>query len=161
LDQLRNRTGAATTIGGLDAGTLLAPDTVRRIACDAGVIPIVLGAEGEVLDWGRERRLFTPAQTKGLWLRDGGCTFPGCSAPPQWCDVHHLVHWADHGPTDLGNAALLCERHHTIVHSRRLAGHVADGHLADDRPGGLVRWDLTRGSYDDLLRDRGVPHLRA
>lgn len=170
-DQLRDRTGAATTIGGLDAGTLLAPDTVRRIACDAAVIPIVLGADGEVLDWGRERRLFTPAQTKRLWLRDGGCTFPGCSAPPQWCDGHHLVHWADHGPTDLNNAALLCERHHTIVHSRRLAGHIARDHVAhdqgaddrgaDDHAGGLVRWDLTRGSYDDLLRDRGVPPLRA
>jgi hypothetical protein len=98
-DQLRERTGAATTIGGLDAGTLLAPDTVRRIACDAAIIPIVLGTEGEVLDWGRERRLFSPAQTKRLWLRDGGCTFPGCSAPPQWCDVElprfhgHLNQW--------------------------------------------------------------------
>ena len=71
----------------------------------------------------------------------------------------------------MSNAALLCERHHTIVHSRRLAGHLADGHLADGHlagghvedghAGGHVRWDLTRGSYDDLLRERGVPPLRA
>lgn len=93
-------------------------------------------------------------------------TFCGYSAPPQWCDGHHLVHWADHGPTDLNNAALLCERHHTIVHSRRLAGHIAHDHGAHDHgahdhAGGLVRWNLTRGSYDDLLRDRGVPPLRA
>ena len=66
----------------------------------------------------------------------------------------------------MSNAALLCERHHTIVHSRRLAGHVADGHVEgghveDGHAGGHVRWDLTRGSYDDLLRERGVPPLRA
>lgn len=64
---------------------------------------------------------------------------------------HHLIHWVDHGTTDLDNAALLCERHHTIVHSRRLAGHVL--HEAD---GTRVEWDLTRGSYDDLLAHRAA-----
>jgi len=151
-EQLRRRTGAATTIGNLDAGTLLAPETIRRIACDAGVIPIVLGSSGEVLDWGRERRFFTPAQTKRLWLRDGGCTFPGCSAPPQWADAHHLVHWADGGQSDLTNAALLCERHHTVVHDRRLAGRLTDRQVA---------WDLRRGSYDELLRGACAPPARA
>ena len=151
-EQLRRRTGAATTIGNLDAGTLLAPETIRRIACDAGVIPIVLGSSGEVLDWGRERRFFTPAQTKRLWLRDGGCTFPGCSAPPQWADAHHLVHWADGGRSDLTNAALLCERHHTVVHDRRLAGRLTDRQVA---------WDLRRGSYDELLRGACAPPARA
>ena len=69
-------------------------------------------------------RFFTPAQTKRLWLRDGGCTYPGCGMPPHWTDAHHLVHWADFGPSDLDNAALLCERHHTVVHSGRFAGEV-------------------------------------
>jgi hypothetical protein len=103
---------AGTVTGSADAGTLLAPETVRRIACDAALIPAVLGTGGEVLDWGRERRLFTPAQVKRLWLRDGGCTYPGCATPAQWCDAHHLTHWADGGPTSLENAALLCGRHH-------------------------------------------------
>jgi hypothetical protein len=102
----------------LGTGTLLAPETVRRIACDAAVIPVVLGTQGEVLELGRKRRLFSPGQLAALWLRDGGCTIPGCHAPPWWCDGHHVTHWANGGATDVGNAALLCGRHHTIVHQR-------------------------------------------
>ena len=148
---LRETAGAATPLGGLDTGTHLAPETVRRLACDASVVPVVLGSGGEVLDLGRTVRFFTPAQTRRLWLRDGGCTYPGCGAPPAWTDGHHLVHWADFGPSDLGNAALLCERHHTIVHQRRLAGQVVT------RPeGDRVQWDLTRGSYDQLLARRAA-----
>lgn len=140
---------AGATVGGADSGTLLAPETVRRLACDASIIPVVLGTRGEVLDFGHEKRLFTPAQTKRLWLRDGGCTFPGCSAPAHWCQAHHLVHWADVGPTDLENAALVCRHHHTTVHKRHLAGV-----LVHDEEGEHVEWDLTRGSYDLLLAQR-------
>ena len=150
-DDLKAGLGAATTLGGLDAGTHLAPETVRRLCCDGSVIPIVLNGRGEVVDWGLERRYFTDAQTKRLWLRDGACTYPGCDAPPQWTDAHHLVHWADLGPSNLGNAALLCERHHTIVHTRRLAGRVVRGPLGE-----RVEWDLTRGSYDELLARRAA-----
>jgi hypothetical protein len=150
-ESLRDGLGAGTTLGGLDAGTHLAPETVRRLACDGSVIPVVLGSAGEVLDQGREQRCFTDAQTKRLWLRDGGCTYPGCDAPPQWADGHHLVHWADSGPSDLDNAALLCGRHHTIVHSRRLAGRVVKGSFGE-----RVEWDLTRGSYDELLARRAA-----
>ncbi len=150
-DSLRSSTGAATTLGGLDTGSHLAPETVRRLACDASVIPVVLGSQGEVVDLGRAIRLFTPAQTRRLWLRDGGCTYPGCGAPPAWTDGHHLVHWADFGPTNLDNAALLCERHHTIVHQRRLAGRVVRGPQGDH-----VEWDLSRGSYDALISRRAA-----
>ena len=64
---------------------------------------------------------------------------------------HHLVHWADLGPSDLANAALLCDRHHTIVHNRRYAGRVVK-----DAHGERVEWDLARGSYDDLLARRAA-----
>ena len=100
-ESLQDGLGAATTLGGLDAGTHLAPETVRRLCCDGSVIPVVLGSNSEVLDWGLEKRFFTDAQTKRLWLRDGGCTYPGCDAPPQWTDAHHLVHWADSDPPTL------------------------------------------------------------
>ena len=141
------RTRAGTICGGTATGTLVAPETVRRLACDADLIPAVLGTRGEVLDLGRRKRLFTSAQTRALWLRDGGCTFPGCSIPAQWADAHHLWHWADGGPTDLSWAALLCGRHHTVVHQRRYSGQVtADG----------VVWDLTAGAYDDFLARRRV-----
>src|SRR6476661_7955918 len=115
LDDLKDACGSGTVLGN---GTLLAPETVRRIACDAAVIPVVLGTQGEVLELGRKRRLFSPGQLAALWLGDKGCTIPGCHAPPWWCDGHHVIHWANGGPTDVGNAALLCGRHHTIVHQR-------------------------------------------
>ncbi|HLS26551.1 MAG TPA: DUF222 domain-containing protein [Beutenbergiaceae bacterium] len=108
--------GAGVTM----TGQVLSPATVRRMACDAGIIPVVLGTEGEILDMGREKRLFTPAQHRALWHRDKRCTFPGCTIPPQWCAAHHIQHWVDGGPTDLDNAALLCQRHHTYVHTNQL-----------------------------------------
>ena len=155
--------GAGTTLGGSDTGTILGPETVRRLACNASILPLVLGTDGEIVDQGRQHRLFTPAQIRRLWLRDGGCTYPGCSMPPHWADAHHVVHWADFGPTDLGNAALLCQRHHTLVHTRRLAGAVVQdptstraGTSAGTGAGTRVEWDLTRGSYDQLLARRAA-----
>jgi hypothetical protein len=136
VDDLVGRVGAGTVLGSRAAGTLIGPDTVRKLACDAGIIPVVLGGHGEILDLGREQRLFSKGQVRALWLRDGHCTFPACDAPAAWCDAHHLVHWIDGGLTDLSNAALLCGRHHTIVHRDRLAGTVTDhGVVWDQRPG--------------------------
>ncbi len=107
--------------GGITAtGEVLAPSTVRKMACDGGIIPVVLGGDGEILDLGRATRFFTPAQKKALWLRDRGCTFPECTMPAQWTDAHHLDWWSRGGRTDLDRAALLCERHHTVVHQRDL-----------------------------------------
>ncbi|KGN30591.1 endonuclease [Knoellia flava TL1] len=142
--------GAGTLLGALTSGDLVTPDTVRRWTCDATIIPTVLNPVGDVVDLGRATRLFTPAQIKRLWLRDRHCTYPGCDAPAAWTDAHHLTHWADGGASDLSNAALLCQRHHTIVHSRRLHGHFTTD--TDGRQ--HVTWDLTRGSYDDALATR-------
>jgi hypothetical protein len=145
LEDLVARANAATVFASGEAGTLLGPETARRVACDAGVVPVVLGKDGQILDLGRRFRLFTSAQLRALWLRDGGCTFPGCTVPASWCDGHHLRHWADGGATDLGNAALLCGRHHTIVHRKGYHAELVDGR---------VRWDLTPGAYDHWLADR-------
>lgn len=141
---LVRESGAGATTGGTDDGSLLGAGTVRRLACDAGVLPVVLGGRGEVLDLGREWRYFTGAQAKALWLRDRRCTMAGCGMPASWCDAHHLWHWCDGGPTDLEFGALLCGYHHTWVHRHRLAGRVV---------GGQVVWDLTPGSYDTYLRE--------
>jgi hypothetical protein len=113
-EDLKTRSGAGSTI----TGQLLGMETIRRIACDAMIIPVVLGTGSEVLDVGRGRRLFTPGLLRALWLRDRGCTIPGCTAPPFWADAHHLIHWVDGGVTSLLNGALLCGRHHTIAHQR-------------------------------------------
>jgi hypothetical protein len=123
-DDLAARVGAATVVGSTQGGSLIAPETVRRLACDANVIPTVLGSRGEILDQGRSTRLATPGQLAALWLRDAGCSFPGCTTPAHWCDAHHLVHWADGGASDLTNLALLCGRHHSVVHRDQLIGHV-------------------------------------
>ncbi len=88
---------------------------LRRAAADAEVIPAVLGGKSEVLDWGRSRRLFTPAQRLALVERDGGCAW--CNAPPSWCEAHHIRWWErDAGPTDMANAVLMCARCHHRVH---------------------------------------------
>ena len=114
----RTGAGSRARAGTTMTGKLLAPETIRRMACDATIIPVVLGTDSEVLDVGRAKRLFTPGMLHALWLRDKGCTIPGCWAPPFWADAHHIVHWADGGPTALTNAALLCGRHHTLAHQR-------------------------------------------
>ncbi|MGW2623530.1 DUF222 domain-containing protein [Micromonospora taraxaci] len=102
--------------GALDIGLQLTPDTVRRLACDATILPAVLGGTSQVLDVGRQRRLITGPLRRALVLRDGGCAFPGCDRPPRWCAAHHIHHWADGGPTNLHNAVLLCGHHHRHIH---------------------------------------------
>ena len=113
---LLERTGAGTTL----TGELLAPETVRRMACDAGIIPAVLGVRGaRSSTWAGPSGWSPPSRCRRWDLRDRGCTFPGCSRPPSWCDAHHVWHWCDGGPTDPPNLALLCPRHHTIVAPER------------------------------------------
>ena len=145
-DDLAARVGAATVVGSAQGGSLIAPETARRLACDANVIPTVLGSRGEILDQGRSTRLATPGQLAALWLRDAGCSFPGCTTPAHWCDAHHLVHWADGGTSDLTNLALLCGRHHSVVHRDHLIGHVTDA---------TVTWNVIPSSYD--RRHHAIP----
>ncbi|MET8252820.1 DUF222 domain-containing protein [Micromonospora sp. NPDC005197] len=102
--------------GTLDTGPRLTPETVRRLACDAAILPAVLGSAGQPLDVGRQRRLITGPLRRALVLRDRGCAFPGCDRPPRWCDAHHIHHWADGGDTSLANAVLLCGHHHRHLH---------------------------------------------
>jgi hypothetical protein len=112
IDTLRSQIGAAT----LDDGAPLTAAAARRLACDAAILPAVLGGASQVLDVGRERRLFTGPLRRALVLRDRGCAFPGCDRPPRWTDGHHIVSWLDGGPTSLANAVLLCGHHHRLIH---------------------------------------------
>lgn len=97
-------------------GSRIDPSTIRRLACDADILPMVLGGDGKPLDVGRKKRLFTPAQRVALAHRDGGCAFPGCDRPPGWCEAHHLRPWAAGGATNLADGVLLCARHHRTIH---------------------------------------------
>jgi hypothetical protein len=115
-EQLRDQLG----VGYLpDSGTIPA-STVRKLACDAKIIPIVLGADGIPMDVGRTTRVVSPGMRTALDERDKGCTEPGCDRPPAWCDAHHVVSWLDDGITALINLVLLCRRHHTMVHQGKL-----------------------------------------
>lgn len=115
---------AGTATGVADNGQVLSAGTIRRLACEATIIPAVLGAGSTVLDLGYTERYFTPAQRRALIIRDKGCTYPGCTIPAQWCEAHHITHWCHGGPTDVSNGALLCGRHHTIVHQLELTATV-------------------------------------
>jgi len=106
--------GAGTAT--LGSGVPVTAETARRLACDATLIPAVLGGAGEPLDLGRAARLVSTAQRRALVLRDHGCRFPGCDRPLQWTDAHHLVPWANDDPTNLDNLVSLCRWHHSAVH---------------------------------------------
>ncbi len=98
-------------------GAFVTPATMRRMTCDAAIIPMVLGSEGEPLDVGRKTRTIKPALRRAIEKRDKHCTWHGCFAPASWCDVHHDKHWADGGETSLANCRLLCRKHHTATHN--------------------------------------------
>lgn len=111
-----------TLVGGvapatLDTGDRISAGEARRMACQAGVIPTVLGTRSQVLDLGRTARLFSRPQRAALAIRQSHrCAAEGCDRPTAWCDAHHLVGWAAGGPTDLDSGVLICPRHHTLVH---------------------------------------------
>jgi hypothetical protein len=89
----------------------------QELACDAEIRLMRLGEPGEVLSLGRTRRLFSPDQRLALNVRDGGCVWPHCTAPPAWCDAHHAIPWSKGGPTDVSNGVLLCPAHHQMLHT--------------------------------------------
>lgn len=88
----------------------------RRLACNAQIIPAVLGKDSEILDLGRAARLFTKAQRRALALRDKTCRAEGCTIPGTCSEAHHLVPWSHGGETDLHNSVLLCSSHHHRAH---------------------------------------------
>ena len=112
---LRPKTLAGIAPGMLGDEVVLTPEAARRVACDATVTEITTDGT-TVLDVGRATRTIPAAIRRALVARDGGCTEPGCGRPDRWCDAHHIVHWADGGPTSLENLTLLCRRHHRMRH---------------------------------------------
>jgi hypothetical protein len=114
LEALQRKLGCPP--GRLDTGAPLSAAAARRLACDAGIIPAVLGSPSEPLDIGRASRAVPTGLRRALAARDQGCAFPGCDRPMSWCDAHHIQHWADSGPTAISNLVLVCARHHSLVH---------------------------------------------
>jgi hypothetical protein len=135
------RTGAAAEAGVLQGVGPIHPETARRIACDAvktevTVAPPADGADAWLsavttplvpLSVGRATRIIPVHIRTALCTRDQGCRFPGCDRPIGWTDGHHIIHWADGGPTELDNLVSLCRRHHRAVHEQGWRIHMADG----------------------------------
>lgn len=90
--------------------------TIRRLACEAEIIPVVLGGHGVPLDVGRSRRLATAHQRRALEAFHTTCAVPDCATPFHHCQVHHIDYWESGGATDLDNMVPLCSRHHHAVH---------------------------------------------
>lgn len=101
--------------------------TLRYLAVDAAVLPVVMGGESLPLDLGRARRLFSPAQRRAIAARDGGCA--KCGAPVARCDVHHIRWWSRGGGTDIDNGVLLCVGCHHRVHDYGWEIVVERGHV--------------------------------
>jgi hypothetical protein len=125
-ESLTARTGHGRIEGHPDP---IAIETVERIACTNGTIPIHIDPHGQAIDVGREQRLFTRRQRIGLAARDGGCRWPNCERPPGWTEAHHINHWKrDHGDTSIDNGILLCRHHHLLLHDNHweISHHNAD-----------------------------------
>lgn len=151
-DQLPQHGGAASTVavmidlaaltgelrraGSLvGSGTPLSASRSRLIACNANLLPMVLGGASVPLDLGRSQRLYSKAQRLALAVRDGGCTFPDCDRPPAWTEVHHITAWAAGGRTDLKDAAPICPAHHHLVHAQGWELRVRGGQVQYRKPG--------------------------
>ena len=108
----------------LDTGEVISAGAARRLACEAGVIPIVLGGKSEVLDVGRRRRFHTRAQRLAIAQRDKTCVVGGCDAPPSRCHVHHVIPWSEGGGTSVKDGKLYCSAHHAMVHDPKRSGRL-------------------------------------
>jgi hypothetical protein len=135
-DALRGDTGRTSE---LDHAGPVEPEIARRIACDASIMRVVMSGRSQPLDVGRRTPVIPPAMRRAVIVRDRHCRFPGCDRPQTWCDAHHVVHWADGGPTALPNLLLLCRRHHRSVHQPRGFGlELLDGRPVFRRPDGSL-----------------------
>lgn len=133
LDELRKELGFAE----LGADGRLSAGEVRRLACNASIIPVVLGGKSEPLDLGRAARLFSPAQRKAMAIRDKTCRAEGCEIPAAWCEAHHFrAPWQRDGLTNLADGKLLCCYHHHRAHDDRF--------LQKELPSGDVRFHRRR-----------------
>jgi len=150
----------------LEEGPSLPIETVRRISCDAGIVPLLEDEQGEPLDVGRKTRSVPPAIRRALNARDAGCCFPGCTYR-RFLDAHHIEHWADGGETKLSNLMTLCRWHHRLVHEGKIVieKNPANGAWRFLRPDGDEYCLVARGDetpeyeWRDLKRthtDRGI-----
>lgn len=137
LAQLTQDLAAASVTGSSEGELRISAGQARRLACNAMIIPAVLGGRSEVLDLGRAQRLFTPAQRRAMAVRDKTCRADGCTIPAAWCEAHHFAApWSQGGLTNLDHGKLLCPWHHHRAHDNR--------YVVSEMPNGDVRFNRRR-----------------
>jgi hypothetical protein len=122
LVDLQTLQGHRGSLSEFDDGTVIDAETARRLACDAGVSRVLVNGGSAPLDIGRKTRTVPAGLRRALVVRDRGCTYAGCDRPPRWCEAHHIIPWAQNGPTSLENLRLLCRRHHRMLHPEHAQG---------------------------------------
>ena len=110
---------SASPVARLASGEALPAAEARRLACDADILPVVLGGASQPLDVGRRTRLATPAQRVALRAVHDSCCIAGCDVPFDWCEIHHITWWRHGGHSDLDNLAPVCSKHHHLIHDDR------------------------------------------
>lgn len=143
-DTLMGMLGTATL---LNTGDRITAGEARRIACDAEILPVVMGGDSVPLDVGRAQRLFTSTLRQLVIRRDQGCAFPGCDRGPAECQVHHIISWLLGGVTSLSNGVMLCTFHH----------HVVEPDPKDPNAGWLIRLDSAGNPEIAAPPGRGAP----
>jgi len=141
-------------------GVRLQDGTTRMLRCDPALTAVVVDGLGVPLDVGRTERLATPGQRRALAVRDGGCVFPGCEAPPGWTAAHHVTEFHDGGRTDAVNLAGLCRStHHGLVHSKGWQMHATgDGWFWFTSPTGNSFWSQRHGHQREGPTPADDPH---
>ena len=121
-------------------GTPLDGASIAMLACDAAVHRVVVDSRSAVIDYGSATRTVTAPLFNAIAVRDGGCRFPDCGRPPQWCDGHHVVPFESQGVTSPANVVLCCRRHHRLLHVGGWHGELkADGTFVVTDPKGRTR----------------------
>lgn len=116
-------TAGLVSASNADGEIAISAEAARRLACNAGLVPVVLDGKGQPLDVGRASRLYRAPQRRAIRLRDRRCRAEGCTIPAAWCEVHHRVPWAAGGRTDVADGVSLCSHHHHLVHDRAYDHH--------------------------------------
>jgi hypothetical protein len=147
----------------LDTGVRLPVESLRRLACDAMILPAVLASTSQPLDIGRASRLVPLGMRRALIARDKHCAFPGCDVPAAWCHAHHIQYWANGGPTAIHNLVLLCGHHHRLIHHSAWDVHLEPDGLPAFTPPPWVTPDIatTNPTWRITIHNRHPKQPRA
>lgn len=126
--RLEDLEARATGFGATAHGQKLSPAQLRQELCHADVIPMIMNGQSQVLDLGRSERYFPDYMRQAILARDGGCIVPGCTVPPEHCEIHHLTPWEAGGRTGIRDGTPACSNHHHAFHAGQIKAVLnADG----------------------------------